>query len=286
MSISRLVLVAGLSGAGKSQAMKSFEDLGFSCVDNLPPAMLEEMLDIAAAAHIEQLAIAPNVRTLGHFGDAVEIIDSLKARGVRVELLFLDASDEVLVRRYSETRRRHPFGEAHHVSEAIAIERASLAALRLRADRHWDTSRLTYTALKAKVAEAYHTPSEEGRLSVSVIAFGFKYGLPLDADLVFDVRFLENPNYVPELKHLSGDDAPVAEFLEALPETEPFVMHLKSLLGFLVPQYLHEGKSHLTIAVGCTGGRHRSIYIARRVAGLLRSHQDIAVAFEARDLGR
>lgn len=286
MSITRLVVVAGLSGAGKSQAMKSFEDLGYSCVDNLPPAMLDDMLKLATAANIQQLAVAPDVRTLGAYGDAVAVIDALKERGVPVEVLFLDASDEVLVRRYSETRRRHPFSEANHVSDAIRLERASLAALRLRADRQWNTSQLTYTALKAKITEAYHTPAEDGRLAVSVIAFGFKYGLPLDADLVFDVRFLENPNYVPELKALSGADAPVATFLEALPETEPFVAQLKAMLEFLLPQYLHEGKSHLTIGIGCTGGRHRSVYIARRVTSILQNQEHISVAFQARDLGR
>ena len=286
MGISRLVFVVGLSGAGKSQAMKSFEDLGFSCVDHLPPSLVDEMLEIAENAHVEHVAIAPDVQSLGPFGDTVACVDALKARGVHVEVLFLDASDEVLVRRYSETRRRHPFGYARHVSEAIAAERTALATLRSRADHHWDTSRFTYTALKAKVAEVFNTHAKDGRLALSVIAFGFKYGLPLDADLVFDVRFLENPNYVTELKYLNGADEPVARFLEALPETAPFVAHLESLLTFLLPQYIHEGKSHLTIAIGCTGGRHRSVYIARRVMAFVQTQEKMSVSFEARDLAR
>jgi UPF0042 nucleotide-binding protein len=289
MALTRLLLVVGLSGAGKSQTMKSLEDLGFSCVDNLPPVMVEEMLRLATSHGVEQLAITPDVRSSGEYGDAAALIDRLRRGALPLEVLFLDASEEVLVRRYSETRRRHPFGSASRPSGAIALERASLAPLQARADRSWDTSRLTYTDLKAKVAETYHGSGlDAGRLAVTVIAFGFKFGLPLDADLVFDVRFLANPNYAPELKALTGEDEPVAAFIEALPETAPFLAHLQGLLTFLLPQYLREGKSHLTIAVGCTGGRHRSVYIARRVVALLGSqaHEEFDVSYDARDLAR
>jgi UPF0042 nucleotide-binding protein len=287
MPLARLLFVVGLSGAGKSQTMKSLEDLGFSCVDNLPPVMIEQMLLLAESNGVEQLAITPDVRTAGGYGDAVTLIDRLRRGSLPLELLFLDASEEVLVRRYSETRRRHPFGGASRPSEAIALERASLAPLHARADRCWDTSRLTYTDLKARVAETYQRSRLDGsRLAVTVIAFGFKFGLPLDADLVFDVRFLDNPNYAPELKPLTGDDGPVAAFIEARAETAPFIAHLEGLLTFLLPQYVREGKSHLTIAVGCTGGRHRSVYIARRITALLRSIAEIEVTYEARDLAR
>lgn len=281
----RLVVVTGLSGAGKSQVMKSLEDLGYSCIDNLPPTLIERTLEIVSDSHIERLAIAPDVRTQGPLGDPVEAIDSLRKARRTLEVLFLDATDEILVRRYSETRRRHPFGGARHVTDAINVERASLAALRSRADVEWDTSNLTHAALKARAAAAFGEP-QEAKLSVAVIAFGFKYGLPLDADLVFDVRFLPNPYYNAGLKALTGADQPVIDFIESLPETAPFLGHLQAMLGFLIPRYLAEGKAHLAIAVGCTGGRHRSVYVARKAMEMLRSFPDITLSFEARDLGR
>jgi UPF0042 nucleotide-binding protein len=286
MSVKRLILVVGLSGAGKSQAMKSFEDHGFSCVDNLPPVMIEELVALAESEGVEHLAISPDVRSSGSYGDPIAVIERLRKTQMPLEVLFLDASDDILVRRYSETRRRHPFGDGKNLSGAIVSERASLAPLHALADRYWDTSSMTYTALKARIAETYRDRTEDRRLAVTVSAFGFKYGLPLDADLVFDVRFLENPNWVPELKGLTGADAPVAAFIEALPETAPFVAHLEAMLRFLLPQYVHEGKSHLTIAVGCTGGRHRSVYIAGRITEMLKGMPDINVSCEARDLHR
>ena len=189
------------------------------------------------------------------------------------------------MRRYSETRRRHPFGGARHVSDAINVERASLASLRARADVEWDTSNLTHAALKARAAAAFGE-AQEAKLSVSVIAFGFKYGLPLDADLVFDVRFLPNPYYTQNLRALTGADQPVIEYIESLAETAPFLDNLQRMLSFLVPRYITEGKAHLAIAIGCTGGRHRSVYIARKVTEMLRGLEDITLSFEARDLGR
>jgi UPF0042 nucleotide-binding protein len=283
--LTRFVIVVGMSGAGKSQVMKSLEDLGFSCIDNLPPVLIERMVEMAKESGIEHLVIAPDVRSRGPYGDPVEYIDALRASGQSFEVLFLDATDEVLVRRYSETRRRHPFGGAHHVSDAINVERASLASLRSRADLEWDTSTLNHAALKARAAAAFGAQTES-KLSVSVIAFGFKYGLPLDADLVFDVRFLPNPYYVGNLKTLTGADQPVVDYLESLPETQPFLDRLRDMLLFLVPGYLAEGKAHLAIAIGCTGGRHRSVYIARRVMEMLRGLPDISLSFETRDIAR
>lgn len=283
--MNRLVVVTGLSGAGKSQAMKSFEDLGFSCIDNLPPPLLGQAITLARANGITHLAIAPDVHRQGVVTDVLAAMQLLKADAIPAELLFLDTTDEVLIRRYSETRRRHPFGEVGHLGEAIAAERVSLAALRDCADLQWDTSSLTLTSLKAKIAATFGSTTTH-RLAILVIAFGFKYGLPLDADLVFDVRFLPNPNYEPALQPLSGADPAVAAFLEAIPQTEPLLAHLTDLLDFLVPQYLAEGKSHLAIAIGCTGGRHRSVYIGRRLVAHLGERSGIAVGFTARDLHR
>jgi RNase adapter protein RapZ len=281
----RLVIVTGLSGAGKSQALKSFEDLGFACLDNLPPVLSPQFVALVKRANLERVAIALDVRTLGPFGDAIATIDELWAHGEKPELLFLDADDAALVRRYSETRRRHPFGEQSlHLTDAIAAEREALAPLRDRADHVWDTSRLTHGMLKERIETTFTSGIK--KMQIAIIAFGFKYGVPLDCDLMFDVRFLPNPNYVPVLKPLTGNDAPVAAFLEVLPQTEEFLRHLLPMVDFLLPQYRHEGKSQLTIGVGCTGGRHRSVYLARRLEKHLLAANEISVTVEERDSGR
>jgi UPF0042 nucleotide-binding protein len=283
----RLVIVTGLSGAGKSQAMKSFEDFGFACLDNAPPVLARPFVTLAGESGNVNAALALDVRTLGPFGDAVAALDELAGAGFEPEVLFLDAEDETLIRRYSETRRRHPFGEnGVGLAEAIAAERASLAGMRDRADVVWDTTRLTLGQLKDRIATSF-AGSDARRLRVSVVAFGFKYGVPLDADLVFDVRFLPNPNYVEGLRELTGADEPVAAYLEAIPDTEAFLASLFPLLDFLIPRYEAEGKSQLTIAVGCTGGRHRSVYLARRIQRRLTETTPGAVAtVDARDINR
>ncbi len=261
----RLVIVTGLSGAGKSQAMKSFEDFGFACLDNAPPVLAREFVTLAERSGSTGVALALDVRTLGPFGDPVGALDALEAAGFDPEVLFLDAEDETLIRRFSETRRRHPYGsETGGMAEAIAAERAALAGLRDRASVVWDTSRLTLGMLKDRIGSVF-AATEARRLGVAVVAFGFKYGLPLDADLVFDVRFLPNPNYVEGLRELTGADAPVAAYLEALPDTEAFLERLFPLVDFLVPRFEREGKSQVTVAIGCTGGRHRSVYLGRRL---------------------
>ena len=200
-------------------------------------------------------------------------------------MLFLDAEDETLIRRYSETRRRHPFAtRGVGLGEAIAAERASLAHLRDRADFVWDTTQLTLGQLKDRIGSTFC--SDARRLRVGVVAFGFRYGVPLDADLVFDVRFLPNPNYVDGLRELTGADAPVAAFLEAIPDTDAFMQRLLALLDFLLPRYEREGKSQVTIAIGCTGGRHRSVYVGRRVAEHVRATSGVIATFDARDVKR
>jgi UPF0042 nucleotide-binding protein len=282
----RLVIVTGLSGAGKSQAMKSLEDFGFACLDNAPPVLARPFVALAEEAGYANAALALDVRTLGPFGNPVAAVDELDAAGQRTEVVFLDAEDETLIRRYSETRRRHPFGEnGVGLAEAIAAERASLAALRDRANVVWDTTRLTLGQLKDRIGTTF-AGADERRLRVSVVAFGFKYGVPLDADLVFDVRFLPNPNYVAGLRELTGADAPVVAYLEAIPDTEGFLERLFPLLDFLVPRYEREGKSQVTIAIGCTGGRHRSVYVGRRIQQHLRETTAAPATFEARDVGR
>jgi len=265
MTFKRFVVVAGLSGAGKSQAMKSFEDLGFHCVDNLPPAMLADFVQLARSAGSERIALALDVRAQGPYGDALVELENLRASGVPLEFLFLDASEPQLL-------------------EAIASERRALEPLRARADRVWDTTETTIGQLKARVVAAYAPAPTEHALAVSLVAFGFKYGLPPEADLVFDVRFLPNPNYVDALRPLTGHDEAVAEYLLRQTEVEDFLEHLFSFVDFLIPRFANEGKSRLTIAVGCTGGRHRSVYIVDRLAQRLRARPDVRVEAVDREL--
>jgi UPF0042 nucleotide-binding protein len=201
-------------------------------------------------------------------------------------VLFLDAEDDTLIRRYSETRRRHPYsGERLGLAEAIAAERAALAGLRDRADLVWDTTHMTQGELKNRIGATF-SGGDTRRLHVAVVSFGFKHGIPLDADLVFDVRFLPNPNYIEGLRGLTGADAPVAEYLEAVADTAPFLERLFALIDFLIPRYEREGKSQLTLAIGCTGGRHRSVYIGRRIAAHVMETSHAVATFDARDLVR
>jgi UPF0042 nucleotide-binding protein len=281
----RLVIVTGLSGAGKSQAMKSFEDFGFACLDNVPPVLAPAFVDLVRQSGREAAALAFDVRSGGAFGDAVTTLEALLNDGYSPELLFLDADDETLVRRYSETRRRHPNASAATLVEAIAAERASLAALRDRADVLWDTTNFTQAVLKDHI-HATFVSSDTRHTRTTVIAFGFKYGVPLDADWTFDVRFLPNPHYQLALRPLNGNDAEVAAYLEASADLQPFLERLFALVDFVVPRARAEGKSQLTFAVGCTGGRHRSVYVARRLAEHLVAIGEPAPAIEDRDLRR
>jgi RNase adapter protein RapZ len=280
----RFVVVAGLSGAGKSQAMKSFEDLGYYCIDNLPPSLALELVELARSAGVEQLALSLEMRKQGPFGDPMTALQRLRERGFNFDVLYLEASDDALLRRFSETRRRHPLDGSGALGDAIARERAELLAVRSVATHVLDTTQLTLAELKAQIALAFGDEASLPELTVRVVTFGFKFGLPLDADLVFDVRFLPNPYYVPELKDRCGTDEPVAAFLEAQPETRGFLQRLEALLDFLVPLYVLEGKARLTIAFGCTGGRHRSVFIAERIAQHLRGHERLKVALEHREL--
>jgi UPF0042 nucleotide-binding protein len=283
MALERLVFVTGLSGAGKSQAMKTLEDLGFYCVDNLPPKLVSQTLSLLQDAQVREVALALDVRSGGTLGEAVPLMSQFSADGMRPQILFLDARDDVLVRRYSETRRRHPFAMVGSLREAIAVEREALAPLRALATQVIDTTNLTHAELKERIAATFSPEHSERALAVTIVAFGFKYGLPLDLDMLFDVRFLHNPNYIESLRPLTGADPAVAEYIETDPATVPFFDRLFDMMDFLMPRYLAEGKSQLTIGIGCTGGRHRSIYVARRLFDHL-DHQGVAdVHLDVRD---
>lgn len=278
-----VVFVTGLSGAGKSQTMKTFEDLGFYCMDNLPPALASEALELLGRARLARVAIAMDVRSGGPLGDALAQIDRVRAPERRVDVLFLDAREDVLVRRYSETRRRHPFASAGSLRDAIALERNAFAALREVADYELDTTGLTHATLKERIAQLFASNTDRRALAVNLIAFGFKFGIPLDADLLFDVRFLRNPHYQPQLEPLNGSDPAVAAYIESDSALEPFLEHTFALLDFLVPRYAAEGKAMLTIGIGCTGGRHRSVYVAKRFALHLDRNDQLNTTIELRD---
>jgi RNase adapter protein RapZ len=284
MSSLRIVFVTGLSGAGLSQAIKSFEDLGFYCIEHLPSAALDAVATVLERSAVRDVAIALDLRSGAQLGDPERAIDSA-ARNHETRLLFLDAADDLLVRRFSETRRRHPFSGTGSLRESIETDRRALAPLRERADVVIDTTNLTPGALKQRIAAAF-LRDRLVRLNLTFLSFGFKFGLPTDLDLLFDVRFLRNPNYEESLAPQTGEDSAVAAFIERDPSLAPFLAKITDMLDYLLPRYLAEGKSQLTIGVGCTGGRHRSVYVARRLMQHFSDDPRLDVAFEARDLVR
>jgi UPF0042 nucleotide-binding protein len=263
-----VVILTGVSGSGKSTALRALEDAGFYCVDNLPILFLEKLLELSGhtAGEVSRIALVVDAREGRFLADAPHVIQEIRQQGADVEVLFLDASDESLVRRYSETRRRHPLaGESGTVPDGIAAERQALAALKAIADEVIDTTTLNVHELKRLVTRRFAT-SEGARLGVTVVSFGFRFGLPTHADLVLDVRFLPNPYFIPELKPHPGTDPRVARFVLGQPDAKAFLERISDLLGFLLPRYRAEGKSYLTIAIGCTGGKHRSVALAGALA--------------------
>lgn len=267
----RIVLVTGVSGAGRSTALKSFEDLGYEAVDNLPLTMLETVV-LGGVPDQPPLALGIDIRTRDFGVDSlVAGLDQLLASGrVAATLLFLDCEDDVLVRRFTETRRRHPLALDRPVADGLRLERSMLADLRERADIAIDTSQLSPGALKDEITRRFAVGSQSG-LALLITSFSYRYGLPREADLVFDVRFLANPHYDPTLRNMTGRDEPVGNYIASDPDFATFLDGLKAMLSVLLPRYEKEGKSYLTIAVGCTGGRHRSVYVAERLGKMLES---------------
>ncbi len=263
----RAVIVTGLSGSGKSTAIHVFEDLGFYCIDNMPVVLVPKFLEISEGLDekLKRVAFGIDLRGGAFFDDLPGVVDQARAQGQPIEVLFLDASDEVVVRRFSETRRPHPFAEGGAPIEGIRRERDRLAPVRAVADRILDTTALTVHELRAAITRDYGDRAPLEGMTVFVQSFGFKHGVPTDADMVLDVRFLPNPFFVAELRASSGLEAPVAQYVLERPDAVEFLTHTQRLLDFLLPRYLQEGKTYLTVALGCTGGRHRSVALAEEI---------------------
>ena len=280
------VIITGLSGAGKSHAIKCFEDMDFFCVDNLPTTLIPTFADLIARSRhdVQRVALGVDVREGEYLSHLLEALHELKGRGHNVEVLFFEASDEALVRRYHESRRRHPLAAEGNVLDAIRAERKALAHMREIADRIVETSSITVHQLKALLSELYVAPRARAGLTASLVSFGYKHGIPFDADLVFDVRFLPNPHFVDGLRPLDGRDTRVREFVLRHDEARELLDRLRDLLRFLLPFYQREGKAYLTVAIGCTGGRHRSVTFVEELREFLESlgyaptvvHRDIA----------
>jgi UPF0042 nucleotide-binding protein len=282
-----LVVVTGLSGSGKSTAIHVLEDLGFYCVDNLPVALIPRFLEICESSgeELNRVALGIDLRERTRLGDLPRVLDELKRDGHRVDVLFLDAGDEMLMRRFSETRRPHPLAATGTPADGIRLEREKLAPLRERADRIIDTSALTVHTLREELHRLVGGTEHAGVMTVTLMSFGYKYGVPTDVDTVIDVRFLPNPFFVQELRMKSGLDQSVADYVLRSPETGDFLERLKALLEFTLPLYQREGKSYLTVALGCTGGRHRSVVLVEELRNVLVGAQ-YRVLVQHRDIER
>jgi len=281
-SPAELVVITGMSGSGKASVLKAFEDLGYYCVDNLPVGLIPRFAELVGqSAEISRTALVVDVREGAQLESLPAIMKSVK-RILPTRMIFLEADESVLLRRFSETRRPHPLGTDTPVKASLKTERAHLKPIRAIADFVIDTSRFNVHELRHYITERFQKQKTDRNLLVSCVSFGFRHGVPDDADLVFDVRFLPNPHFVPEFRPLTGHDAKVAKYIRSFPQTKEFIKRISELLVFLLPHYIHEGKSYLTISFGCTGGQHRSVMIAEEVAKLLRK-SDYSVKVVHRD---
>lgn len=282
----KFVILTGLSGAGKTQTVRNLEDLGFFCVDNLPPTLIPKFAEACyqTKGNIDKIALVIDIRGGKFFDDLFESLAYLKEEGYKYEILFLEASDEVLIKRYKESRRKHPLAPEGRVLNGIATERRKLKDVRERADHIINTTKLSARELREEINNIYGEEGQiETELMITVLSFGFKYGIPVDSDLVFDVRFLPNPYYIPELKQYSGNEKPVRDYVLEFEGTKVFIEKLQDMLQYLIPNYKKEGKRQLIVSIGCTGGRHRSVAIANRIYEIL-EHNGYSVNIDHRDI--
>ncbi|HIR28280.1 MAG TPA: RNase adapter RapZ [Candidatus Choladousia intestinigallinarum] len=282
----RFVIVTGMSGAGKSTALKILEDEGYFCADNLPIPLVEKFADLAFTPEREynKVALGVDIRSGREIVGLQSVLEGLTSKGLKYEILYLDARDEVLVKRYKETRRSHPLARSGRLEEGIRTERESLAFLKKQADYILDTSNLLTRELREAMAKIFVNLQEYKNIFITVLSFGFKYGIPGDSDLVFDVRFLPNPYYVPELKHKTGEDQEVQDYVMGFELSHRFLEKLEDMVEFLLPNYVSEGKNQLVISIGCTGGKHRSVTLAEKLFGYLSGHAEYGVKLEHRDI--
>jgi len=278
------LIITGMSGAGKSVALDFFEDMGFFCIDNLPPAFLDKFAELCRHSELKKIAIVIDIRGREFFNALFGELSKLDKKGLNYEILFLEASDESLIRRYKETRRKHPLDKEGRVLDAILKERGLLEEMRGKANKIIDTSKLLTKELYNELKRIYSFHQiDKNSMSVSIISFGYKYGIPMDADMVFDVRFLPNPYYVSSLKEHTGEEQVVQDYVLKWPITEKFYKKFFDLIEFLLPEYKKEGKSHLMLAIGCTGGKHRSVttaiklkdYLLKKGYRVIVEHKDI-----------
>jgi UPF0042 nucleotide-binding protein len=268
----KLLIITGMSGAGKSQAINVLEDLGYYCIDNIPPLFIPKFAELCTqAGSVTKAALVVDIRGGGFFSVFDKVLEEMLISKRAFELLYLEATDAVLIRRYKETRRSHPLSRNGRIEDGIALERQQLEKIRAYATNVIDTSELSTSKFKEKLVALYGDKSQDDTMAVTVLSFGFKYGIPLDADNVFDVRFLPNPYYQENLRMKTGLDTEVADYVWKWPKTQQFLHKLYDMLDFLVPSYVQEGKGQLVIAIGCTGGMHRSVFIAEKVFELVKS---------------
>ena len=282
----RFVIVTGMSGGGKRTALKMLEDVGFYCVDNLPVPLIEKFVEliIRPGGEISKVALGLDVRADQPFNDAQKVLDQLRESGYLFEILFMDANDTTLIKRYKETRRMHPLAPEGRIAEGVDKERKVLENIKKKADYVIDTSNLLTRELKEELDRIFVLNEEYNSLMVTILSFGFKNGIPADADLVFDVRFLPNPFYIDELKYLTGNDKGVQDYVMGFPEAGQFLDRLEDMLLFLIPNYIKEGKYQLVVAIGCTGGKHRSVTLANGLYGRLRDKGNYGLTISHRDV--
>ncbi len=285
----RFVIVTGISGAGKITALKIFEDNGYYCVDNLPIVLIENFADLlfSQTSEINKVAIGVDIRSGENLDKMSDVLDKMRKKEQNYEILFLDCNNSTLIKRFKETRRSHPMGDADSVENEISVERKRLVFLRNQADYIIDTSNLLVRDLRAEIEKIFVMNKDYRNIFVTIMSFGFKYGVPADCDLVFDVRFLPNPYYVPELKHKTGEDPEVRDYVLNSPVSLEFLNKLSDMIKFLIPHYINEGKNQLVIGIGCTGGHHRSVTVAKELfLELDDSRADYGIKISHRDIGR
>lgn len=280
-------IVTGMSGSGKTKVIRYLEDMGYFCIDNMPPMLIPKFAEMLSSVNgsFNNVALVVDIRVGEMINELIKQKDELKSKGYDCTLLYMDASDETLVKRYKETRRQHPLEEGRGLLDAIKKERKMLSALFDEADYIIDTSNMSAAKLLARLKEIYAPASLGQNLKINVMAFGYKYGMPLDADLVFDVRCFPNPFYIDELKHRTGNDKEVQDYVMSFPTAVKFMEKLEDMMSFMIPLYIEEGKISLCIAIGCTGGKHRSVTMTNKLADYLKS-KDYDVSITYRDLGK